>query len=201
MPRWIWRLDAKILNYKLKHLLAYFWWCGDRGCQRWNYAIANHFNVSHRTIRRWIKLLEDKHLIYINFPMKTTRTIYRRPYYSIQVWWMKSGQIKDLTKKSQPVKNFAHSRPKVAYISNAQRKNTEKRSILTPLLGKEIVEKHADKLISPSNAGRLSGSRMLRMNFKTPKDYFAAKLEELRGLSESNGATGTPAPHDKAIEM
>lgn len=201
MPRWIWQLDAKILNYKLKHLLAYFWWCGDRGCQRWNYAIANRFNVSHRTIRRWIKTLQDKHLIFINFPMKTTRTIYRRPYYSILVWWQKSGQIKDLTKKSQDPKNFAHSRPKVAYISNAQRKKKERRFLLTPFSHKEIGEKHADSVFSPSNAGGLGCSRGNAAQPTNLNEWAKEKLRRLEQRTESK-TTGPAQPEsDKVKEM
>ncbi len=201
MPKWIWQLPHSVLNYKLKHLLAYFWWCADRGCRDWNYAIAKRFKVSDRTIRRWIHSLQTKHLIYINFPGFRSRTIYRRPYYERAVWWLKSGQIKALPKKSQETSQPNSGRPKVAAIYNAQRKNKERRFILTPFSYKEAVEKPAGVDFRPSNAGGLGGSRVHRMDFKTPKEYFAAKLEELRGLSESNGATGSTAPHDKVDEM
>ena len=155
MPKWIWQLPHSVLNYKLKHLLAYFWWCGDRGCQRWNYAIAKRFKVSDRTIRRWIHTLEKKHLIYINFPMKTTRTIYRRPYFSRLVWWQKSGQIKDISKNSQETSQHSPGRPKVAYISNAQRIINYQQVNNTSFLKGNGCQQQPATAISPSNAGGL----------------------------------------------
>jgi hypothetical protein len=123
MPKWIWQLNCQILNYKLKHLLSYIWWCGDKGCRDWNYRIAKRFTVSDRTIRRWIKALADMRLIYINFPCKRSRTIYRRPYFSMDMWLFKRGLIKELPKKKQVIPTSAHRRTEVAYISNAQRYN------------------------------------------------------------------------------
>ena len=86
MPKWIWFLPARTLNYKHKHFLAFVWWCGDRGCREWNYQLAHRFGKSDRTIKRWLKHLEDMHFIFINFKSTKRRTVYRRPYFKCQVW-------------------------------------------------------------------------------------------------------------------
>ena len=189
MPKWIWQLPHSQLNYKLKHLLAYFWWCADRGCRDWNYAIAKRFKVSNRTIRRWIKALQDKHLIYINFPGFRSRTIYRRPYYERRVWWVKSGQVKELPQKSQKTSQHTPTRPTMSAIYNAQRKNTERRSILTPFSNKEAVKKHDGEPFTPSVAGGLGGSRDISSEPLNMKNW--AK-EKLRQLEERTGVIPTP---------
>jgi len=86
MPKYLWALKRSILNAQEKRFLSYIWWCGDRGCRDWNYQLAKRFDVTGRTIRRWLAHLQRGHLVFINFPHGKTRTIYRRPYFKQSVW-------------------------------------------------------------------------------------------------------------------
>lgn len=86
MPRWIWSLKRRVLNAAEKRFLSYIWWCANRGCRDWNYQLARRFDVTDRTIRRWISHLERGHLISIQFRHGKHRTIYRLPYFKQSVW-------------------------------------------------------------------------------------------------------------------
>jgi len=118
MPKWIWNLPADTLSYKHKHFLAYIWWCGDRGCRDWNWALAKRFGKSIRTMKRWIKNLDDNHFIFINFRQTKTRTLYRRPYYDSKVWrmhrsdWPNNSQL--LLKKNTTISQQNSQAPKRA---------------------------------------------------------------------------------------
>ena len=78
MPMALWRLPNRILNYKQKHLLSFIWWCAPRGCHCWNCRLAKKFNVSDRTIRRWLARLKQYELIAIGFPDGRGRTLWPR---------------------------------------------------------------------------------------------------------------------------
>lgn len=183
-------LPPRVLNYKLKHLLAYFWWCGDKGCQEWNYRIAKRFKCSQRTIRRWIKKLEDERLIYINFPMKTTRTIYRRPYYQMWVWLDKTGRVKRLPKILQAETENTQGRTEVAYISNAQRIKYNKTVLNTQQIGKVGRKRRSAANLITSNAGGLCGSR----------EFERRQHEQLAALRQ-NKRHNTPPPHHEPTDQ
>lgn len=87
MPKWQWRLSGKILNFQQKHFLAYIWWCQDRGCRDWNYSLAKRFHRHRSTIKRWIKHLQQLDLVNIQWPHTKSRTIYRQPFFRIEVWY------------------------------------------------------------------------------------------------------------------
>ena len=86
MPRWIWRLPRRWLSASEKRFLGYIWWNGNRGCRDSNYQLARRFDVTDRTVRRWLHHLQHGHLIYINYPFGKLRTIYRLPYFKYSVW-------------------------------------------------------------------------------------------------------------------
>ncbi len=86
MPRWLWLLKRRVLSASEKRFLGYIWWCGDGGCRDWNYQLARRFDVTPRTIRRWLNHLQRGRLIYINYPFGKLRTIYRRPYFKRSIW-------------------------------------------------------------------------------------------------------------------
>lgn len=104
MPRWIWQLKRHVMNTELKRFLSYIWWSGDRGCRDWNYQLAQRFDVSKRTIRRWLHRLQNGHLITINFPHGKLRTVYRLPYFKQSVW-------NQQRRKKRAVDEYARSHP------------------------------------------------------------------------------------------
>jgi len=76
MPKRLWVLKAKKLNYQQKRFLAFIWWCAPFGCHCWNCRLAKRFEVTPRTIRRWIKNLHDLGLIAIGHADGRGRTIW-----------------------------------------------------------------------------------------------------------------------------
>ncbi len=119
MPKWVWQLPPQILNYKEKHFLAYIWWCADRGCRDWNWSLMKRFKCSRATVKRRILKLQISHLIHIQFPRCKTRTMYRRPYFTKQVWIDK-----------RPADFFENLGSKVSHIYNAKHKENYKTSSL-----------------------------------------------------------------------
>jgi hypothetical protein len=149
MPKWQWRLSPKILSTKAKHYLAYIWWYGDDGCREWNYRQAKRFKVSISTVQRWQKKLKDLHLVYVNFPSTKHRTIYRRPYFSILVWYEQRGGVKS-----------SLSRSKLTDINNAKHRNNHKTGYSYAASKSETPAGTAAAESDPSNAGGLCGSRV-----------------------------------------
>jgi hypothetical protein len=93
MPKWIWKLRRPGLSYVIKKFLDYIWWCQDRGCRDWDYQLAERFDRSKRTMRRWIKLVRDLQLVNVQFPSTKSRTVYRMQYYDELIWLYKKGEI------------------------------------------------------------------------------------------------------------
>lgn len=93
MPKWLWHLQAKHFNSDLKRFLAWFWFCGPRGCDSWNYKLARRFHVQIRTIQRWLHRLKQLRLITIRQPCGRWRTVFAAPYFSRQVWLEKAGLV------------------------------------------------------------------------------------------------------------
>ncbi len=147
MPKWIWQLHPKILNCQQKRFLSYVWWCGDRGCRDWNWAIMKRFRKSRATVKRWIKHLEDLHLIFINFPHTKHRTIYRRPYFSMVVWIAQGRAVKSGPQGS-----------KMSHINTAQQGYSYKASYNPTACKAETAKRRADGSFLSSDAGRLCGS-------------------------------------------
>jgi len=112
MPKGLWQLPWRTLNFKQKRLLAFFWWCAPDGCHCWNGRLAKRFRVSPRTIRRWISNLKKLELIAIGFPDGRGRTIW--PRYKPQI--LKS-QVVHNPKKTAP------GRTKMSGVDNAQHNN------------------------------------------------------------------------------
>lgn len=101
MPKWLWQLSPKILNYQTKHLLSYIWWYGDKGCNKWNWYLAKRARCSDRTIRRRLNKLHVLHLVCVVNPHYKRRRIYRLPYFSHVVWQNKRAEYIKLTGRTQ----------------------------------------------------------------------------------------------------
>ena len=78
MPKRLWSMDSKVLNWQQKRFLAFVWWCAPGGCVLWNCRLSKMFDRNPRTITRWIKHLHDLELIAIGFPDGRGRTIWPR---------------------------------------------------------------------------------------------------------------------------
>ena len=78
MPKRLWLLPHKTLNFQQKHLLSFIWWCTPKGCHCWNCRLALKFKVTPRTIRRWLAKLKALELIAIGHPDGKGRTIWPR---------------------------------------------------------------------------------------------------------------------------
>jgi len=148
MPKWLWQLSPKILNFQQKRLLSFVWWCGDKGCREWNYRLMKRFRVSRATIKRWLKHLNDLHLIYINFPHTKHRTVYRRPYFSIDVWY-----------KQQVIVKSSRRGSKVSHINNAKHSKNYKTSSYYAASKSESPVHTGDENFNISNADGLCGSK------------------------------------------
>jgi len=78
MPKRLWTLPEKTLNFKEKRLLAFIWWCSPKGCHCWNSNLGKRFKKSPRTISRWLHHLHKLELIAIGHPDGSGRTIWPR---------------------------------------------------------------------------------------------------------------------------
>lgn len=76
MPRRLWNTQRRTLNYQQKHLLSFIWWSQPQGCRLWDRELAEKFEVSPRTIRRWLSVLKALCLISISQPKGRNRIIY-----------------------------------------------------------------------------------------------------------------------------
>lgn len=115
MPKWIWQLPDKTLNFKQKRFLAFVWWCQDNGCICWNCALERRFKKSRRTIQYWISHLHKLRLINIRYGDGRNRVLFRAPYFKKEVWLLKSSQ------KPRP-----RGVQKVAPLDNAKHKSKYK---------------------------------------------------------------------------
>jgi len=147
MPQWIWNLNPRMLNASHQRLLAFIWSCGDTGLRSWNYYIAKKYQVSPRTIRRWLNRLDRLNFIYINFPRTRWRTIYRMRFHNIVDYYKFRARLTTYVSGS-----------KVSYINTPQERNKLKSAYSSPPADTAETPEAAVNHFSPSNAGGLGRS-------------------------------------------
>lgn len=192
MPKWIWQIAPDVLNHQDKHFLAYIWWCGDRGCRDWNYSLADRFHVCKRQVRRYIAKLHSWKLINIQYPGTKSRTLYRMPFFKLQVWinFRHSHKVDIARTKMSTIYNAKHnSVQRTDRVMLSSRKKTDfparvSKESAPPMTENETrpvidrtVSHGGDKRASPRPAVQGNGG-----SFSNPrkKDATSLKLEKIR---------------------
>lgn len=184
MPKFYWELEPWILKSNHMRLLSFFWYCSDIGCRCWNYRLAKMFQVSPRTIRRWIKRLHELEFIYINYPSTRHRTIYRRKFYRIGDYHKYKGRPPEAMRQFLADRRKTHTRPKMAYINTPSEDNKLESAYYPPTReDAESSANAADESIA-SDAGGLSGSRG---KTKVVHDIVSEYLNTLHDQERSSG--------------
>ena len=156
MPKWIWQLPKSTLNWQTKRFLAYIWWCYDIGCHDWNYSLAKRFKVSRATVKRWLAKLKKLHLINVQSPGLRTRTIYRMPYFSREIWLVKSG-LKDPNpcgSKMSHIYNAQHSKSyTTAFTMHAKKEPPTAKEFSSTTQGGQTPLKPPERKLHGSGVG------------------------------------------------
>lgn len=95
-PTWLKDLPPGIVGHGPARLYFYLCAGGPNTCSFWNFRLAREFHISRRTIKRWLKRLNDLALIAI----EKRRSPYRRIhplYYANSKSWIHAAQAKEIS--------------------------------------------------------------------------------------------------------
>ena len=94
-PAWLRELPPSIVGHGPARLYFYLCAGGPNTCTFWNFRLAREFHISRRTIKRWLKRLNDLALIHI----EKGRSPYRRIhplYYRSSKEFIHAAQAKEI---------------------------------------------------------------------------------------------------------
>ena len=187
MPKWIWQLPKKTLNFQEKRFLAYIWWCYDKGCHDWNWSLASRFKVHRRTIKRWLFKVKKLRLVNVQSPGLKTRTIYRMPYFSREMWLLKSG-LKDphpCGTKMSHIYNAQHSKSyTTAFTMHAKKEPPTAKEFSSTTQGDSVPLKPPERKLHGNDGG--SGRKKQKLSLIQSLKKHQAEFNTLRGQIGNN---------------
>jgi len=159
---WFGGLGGGILNDRQKRLVLWLLAWGPKGCDSYNYKIAQGMHCSDRTIRRDLRRLERYHLIVIDGALGKYRRIKVLPW-SKKRHWKRYGLDNMLSKRADKV--VPHQRR--YYKDNSNIIRTHKEALLfgkapEAEAGKTPADSHLGGGAPPNPPGCSEGSRRLR---------------------------------------
>lgn len=94
-PNWLKDLPPNVVGYGPARLYFYLCAGGPNTCSFWNFRLAREFHISRRTIKRWLKRLDDLTLITLEKRQSPYRRIHPL-YYANQKSWLHAAQAREI---------------------------------------------------------------------------------------------------------